>query len=460
MTSKSFNFRASNWAKHLAQSLTSLKKAEGKYCSELSINLTDDNSLNMQTPSSPRSLFENRYFLYRKANSFKNSSHYKVLCSALDVVKALLREHPSLNRALGSSNNNEEIRICIANSLRRISLIDIVARLMSYETEGNFDDAASRLQKLLPFQGKRKFSGYHISVFLGLRLDEEMQLSDGLSIAPFDSVKEFINPSDLESIVRNSKQLAQAGSLGIVLKPFEWKPVIATAGKRSESDIKWDEEFPKDAEIVVDLLAIAHGVPIMNIICSEFCVRRQVSELLGTPIGGGAFIRYAGFSINDHLHLNSEFLSMGEFLQVKDMFSRLKNSDKDQRKRYKSFISRLSSSLLRKGRLESEDKILDVAIALELMYELDSEVSYKLATRASCFLEESTQNRVEVFNKAKKFYAARSSVVHHREKKKPDEYISKQFDNGFDLARRTLFKLLQDGPPSDWDELVLSCGSQ
>ena len=143
-------------------------------------------------------------------------------------------------------------------------------------------------------------------------------MSDGISIAPFGTVKEFINPSDLENIVRNSKQFAQTGSLGVVLKPFEWKPVIATAGKKLESDIKWDQEFSKDAEIIVDLLAIAHGVPMMNIICFEFCVHRYISKLLGTPIGGGTFIRHAGFSIDDRL--NSEFLSIENFRRLKTCF--------------------------------------------------------------------------------------------------------------------------------------------
>ena len=453
MDSKPLNFRASVWVKCLAQSLALLKQTEEKYCSELSPNLTDDNGLNVQMSSSPRSFFENRYFLYHKANSSKNSSHYRILCSALDEVKALLRKHPPLNRALGSSDNNEEIRIAIANSLRRISLIDIAVRLMNYGTEGDFDDVALRLRELLPFQGKRKFPGYHISVFLGLRLDEEIQLSDELSIAPFGSVKKFINPSDLENIVRNSKQFAQTGSLGVVIKPFEWNPIIAAAGKKLESDIKWDEGFPKDAETIVNLLSIVHGVPVINIICFEFCVPRQISELLGTPIGGGAFIRHTEFSVNHGF--SSEFPSMEKSLQVKDLFSRLKNSDEDQRRRYESVISRLSNSLSRKGRFGTEDKILDVAIALELMYELDSEVTYKLATRTSCFLEKNTQNRVEIFNKTKKFYDARSSVVHYRKKKKLKN-ISGQFDNGFDLARRTLFKLLKDGSPPDWDTVILS----
>ena len=144
-------------------------------------------------------------------------------------------------------------------------------------------------------------------------------------------------------------------------------------------------------------------------------------------------------------------------------FCRLKGANNDQA-RYELVVSRLSRSLLRTGKLGAEDKILDVAIALELMYKLDrQEHRYKLGTRASCFLEESCQKRVETFGKVTKFHDVRSAVVHDDKKKieNPDAYyqdLNEQFDEGFDLARRTLFKLLREGRSLDWNELVLSGG--
>ena len=52
-------------------------------------------------------------------------------------------------------------------------------------------------------------------------------------------------------------------------------------------------------------------------------------------------------------------------------------------------IAWLAEALARTGRFQADDKILDVAIALERMYELDrSEISFKLKTRAACFLRD------------------------------------------------------------------------
>lgn len=452
------HFCASRWVKLLAKSLDSLKEAEEKYRSESCVMCTDDNSHDTQPPSSPHSLSESRYFLYREADSSKTSQHDGNLSSALNAVKTLLREHPVLNRALGPSEDKEEFRIAIANSLSRISLIDIATRLINCGTESGFDDVASRLEELLSSREKHKLPCYHVSVFLGLRLNKEMQLSDGISIAPFERVKDFLDASGLENFVQNSKRFARAGSLGVVLKPSEWEPKIPAAGKELQSDIKWDNEFPKDAQTIVDLLAIAHGAPVKNIICFEFCVDRRVSELMGTHIGGGTFIRYTGLSINDDLE--SIFPSADKLSQVKDMFSWLKTRCNDL-ERYESVISRLSSSLLRKGRFAPHDKILDVAIALEQMYEIEgSGITYKLGTRASWFLEDNGPKRVEVFDKVKDFYGARSDVVHYRKKGKSKEWKTEQSDSGFDLASRTLFKLLGEGPPADWNKLVVSGGNK
>ena len=45
--------------------------------------------------------------------------------------------------------------------------------------------------------------------------------------------------------------------------------------------------------------------------------------------------------------------------------------------------------------------------------------------------------------------------MHSRKRKPSPERYQKAFDTGFDIAARTLFKLLNDGPPSDWEEMVI-----
>ena len=460
---KPHDFCASSWVKRLAQSLVSLAAIEGKYCSELSIIPTDDENRNMRIPTYSGYRSQSRSSLYSQVETDKGSSYYKSLSSygpfycALKAVEKLLREQPVLNRTLGTSDSNE-FRVFTPNIRGLpINLIQVKAGLMNCATKSNFDDAASKLQELLTSGEKRRLKGYHISIFRGLRLDDEMELSDGISIAPFEKIKEFIVPSFLESVVWDFNRFRQTGPLGVILKPFQWGPLILPSNANPERDIPWAEGFHKDAEIIVDLLSIAHGAPMVTIMSIHDCVDPQIWNIFGVPFPGGGISQYGGVPILDSA--GNTPLSMGKFSEVKDAFYRLKHQNNDLKK-YKSVIPRLSSSLLRKGRLRSEDKILDVAIALELMYEPDSpEVTYKLAMRASSFLEDDPQKRLDIFNKIKAFYSARSSVVHSKKTSgAKNKDISEQFDNGFDLARRTLFKLLQSGSPSDWNEFVLSGG--
>ena len=124
-------------------------------------------------------------------------------------------------------------------------------------------------------------------------------------------------------------------------------------------------------------------------------------------------------------------------------------------------VGRLAEALARDGQFASEDRILDVAISLERMYELDQgEVSFKLKTRAAYFLESDTEARLRVFKDVGEFYGARSKIVHNSRKKRgAAEGRGAAFKKGFDVARRSVIKLLRDGPPLDWNEMVVAGGN-
>ena len=458
------DFRASSWIQRLAQSLATLKNIEDNHRVELTaVSPVTDTAHEMRLLSFFDSPSSRRLSLYLKAADHKDSSyyrsHYGELSSTLNAVKTLFREHPVLNRAL-SPSDDDEFRIGITTVGTLTSLNHVIAGLMSCAINSDYNDVASRLHALLSAGRERPLTGYHISIFRGLRLDGELAFADGMSIAPFDSIKHFIPPFSLRSAVWDIDRFTRRGPLAAVRKPFHWEPVIVGVN----DELKWtppvDKEFPNNANAVVDLLAIAHAVPLMNMMCFECCVDPQVWALLGEPGTGGSASWSQGWPIN--ADLGDTPLSMEHFSEAKDIFCRLKDSNNDQT-RYESVISRLAGSLLRRGKLEAADKILDVAIALELMYELDSpELKYKLATRAAWFLEKNSPGRVETFNKVRKFYDTRSSVVHSHKKQANnyDQQLSEQFKQGFDLAHRTLFKLLREGRPLDWNEQVLSGGSQ
>ena len=132
-------------------------------------------------------------------------------------------------------------------------------------------------------------------------------------------------------------------------------------------------------------------------------------------------------------------------------------------KDYAAIVARMAESRARTGPFAYQDRILDVAIALEQMYEVDpGEISFKLRARAACFLADNAAQRKRIFRQIRDVYNLRSAVVHSRRPSRKSkklltpQHMTDTFENGFALARDTLMKLLDQGPPDSWDDLVIS----
>ena len=136
MTAKPRDLCTSFWVKRLTQSLASLKKAEERYCSELSSYLTDNTELLENSIS--------RSSLYYRVKKLKNSTHYRSLSSynslffALETVEELLREHPVLNHALGTSDDNNAFHVSTPSVALPINLDQIKVGLMNCAMKSDF----------------------------------------------------------------------------------------------------------------------------------------------------------------------------------------------------------------------------------------------------------------------------------------------------------------------------------
>ena len=121
-------------------------------------------------------------------------------------------------------------------------------------------------------------------------------------------------------------------------------------------------------------------------------------------------------------------------------------------------LRRLTSSVARTGRFRLEDSILDLSIALEMMYNIDNEMTYKLGTRAGYFLGNNAQERKKTFDIVRRLYDKRSDIVHGRQTVR--EELEQTSSDGLALARDTLLKLLRTEMTGDrnqfWNNLVMT----
>ena len=126
-------------------------------------------------------------------------------------------------------------------------------------------------------------------------------------------------------------------------------------------------------------------------------------------------------------------------------------------KRMVPIITRLSEAPARNERFATADRVQDVAMALERMYVPD-EGNYgrKLRNRTARFLASDTASEQEIKDAVRELYGVRSDIVHNRLHKLTPERVHSAFVEGFDLARQSLFKLLREGMPEDWNRLSIA----
>ena len=206
------------------------------------------------------------------------------------------------------------------------------------------------------------------------------------------------------------------------------------------------------ARTFLELLAVAHGAAMLPFAMLNHCIDRSAAQLLGRENNRGSFYRgrpahgFDGFRECPELAREALGEAMGAFeIRMGERYARMA-----------PIVGRLSEALGRDGRFAVEDRILDVAIALEQMYQLDGgEISHKMRTRVAWFLGADAESRLREMRAVKEFYEARSAIVHNRKRKGVTRRQRHAFAKGFDIARRSLFKLLREEPPEDWDALVV-----
>ena len=240
--------------------------------------------------------------------------------------------------------------------------------------------------------------------------------------------------------------------IAAIASPSRCGPVFVPSNY--DFDGAWPERprsIRDDALIFIDLLSLTHGVGLQTTGYTYTDVERKIERLLGRDIshrpstmserGGRSSIRMP----------SKPGVSVDKLSEAVQVLSKMRKSTSGLR----LALSRIASSLSRSGPLAELDSIVDIAISLEAMYRVGPpEQRYRLAMRASCFLEDRPENRKAIHQTVRNFYKARSAIVHGG-----TGDIKSVLVSGREIASRTLTKLALEGGPSkfeDWDDLVIS----
>ena len=208
--------------------------------------------------------------------------------------------------------------------------------------------------------------------------------------------------------------------------------------------------FP-DAGTFLDLLAVSHEAPVLPLASISGCIDRAAARLFGVGSQGPGFYQKWATDGLDGFN-ECPVLRPVAFQEAREAF-RDRASARFQG--LAPIVGRLAVALARVGRLAINDKVVDVAIALEGVYALPRRKKQRrLEGRVSGFLGAYTEEGPRIRENIRMLYETRSDIVHGGSGEVSPLRKGAAFVTGFELARRSLFKLLRDGVPQDWDEVV------
>ena len=388
-------------------------------------------------------------------------------------ARAILREHPLLRPGLIGSGKREGVGFMLpTHDWFHVDLKSLVSHLAKRAMKDSGEQAAQLLHRYLTAGAEANLPAYEIALLHGLKLDRRFDLGSEAYLAPYEDAKATYGLPDepekwLNGAGRNPSRSNRPVSTAALVRSLRWGPGVAPppdgdfsnkshracAPKvkyRFPGDYEIDlaNRFSDDNKVLVDLLSIATRSPLISH-TSFVRVAKWVEEL--DP--NFAF----GFR-SSSAYLSDAWPKEHQFCQHDAAaFAALANrwcTYRGKRDVIDLAIRRLAASFARVGGpFSAEDRILDVSIALEIMYgPIKQQLAQQLAARAERLLGQTPDKRDWISNTVKSFYGVRSAIVHGKKKIKGGRRaIDKALEDGRDLACLTLAELLSRGPVRDWD---------
>lgn len=375
----------------------------------------------------------------------------------------ILAKHPSLKDLLLTS---DQWHLYSLTSGIPYNTEKLLSRLVDYLLEAvqrtGIKMALQTCEKLLTDAAERKLPGYELTFFDGLKLSERWDIASGIYAIPYRKLQQQLRPrvqSIYDPIVFGMDPKGDR-SITVLVSELRWGPVIVSSKGRTLKDpypVEMILTYNHNPLLLVALLAVTLNHP-LTLLASALRVAPWVQDFLNVLGGGGTY-----FASKDRPGSRNLAEPSLERRQVaKQVFRDWGSLSGTERAVLALAVTRLSASLSRSGVLAAQDRVLDISIALEILYRLDyGEITYKLSTRAGWYLGNDIDDRLRIRKAVSDFYGSRSAIVHGGKASKSNrERLT--HDQAFEIARTTLFKhLVRGSVPSDgdWPKVVMGAES-
>ncbi len=355
---------------------------------------------------------------------------------------------------LEGAGENEGIRLRILNRMHRPDLKWLVSCLAKLTVIEGGEEAARRLHRYLTAGANGTIPACEITVIHGLVVKTRFNLDAGAYIVPYEDARaEFGLPDEPEPFPKTSLPDA-----AVLVRTLEYGPGVGQPDALAHPhDLRVTYRFPAnyqvdlqgwwdDSKLLIDLLSIAKRVPLFSrtryVRLARWIEEMDPNLAFGTQESEGYV---------------SDMWPQGRDISKDDVdafieLARGWRTYPDKSDALNLAIRRLAGSFSRPGgRFGQEDRILDVAIALEVLY--GGKTGLKLAQRAAALLGTNAKDQKRAYDQAKGFYDVRSGIVHWKSSPPPD-VLDQKLEIGHDMACHTLTSLLNRNTRLLWADVM------
>ena len=460
MTSAQFDSEA--WVERLAQLLPALAQTHEPYLREYQercprvINLRDG-----KPPPFPLGDLRLLYDQVRDSRPWNLEAHYAPLRAVLNPVRHALLAHPTLARVAvtGRLIGDNRFSMDIPGSGGDIYAGTLIAGLMARAAELPEDGFRTALHELNAFLSPIRDGvgaetlgsldvAYDMLLFHGLTVSKRIEVEDGIVLLPYEEVLRFVDEETVWDFAPSFAGFQGWRAVGAVARPFRWRPEFHQRARLNGPAGPPPPPFIPDAAALLDLLAVSHATHVAPLAALQNRIDGSAGRLLGRETQSPGLYQSwptEGFDGFD------ECPPMGQEA-LAEALEAFRNRESPRYKKMAPIVTRLSEAHARDGRFAVADRLLDVAMSLERMYVLDeNKIGRKLRNRAARFLASDEASEQEITEAVRELYGVRSDIIHNRLHNLTPERVHSAFVNGFDIARRSLFKMLREGMPEVWN---------
>ena len=241
-------FSAGDWISRLADALPRLDEVQQSFLQEYwqrhpSAHIVSG-GLDSKLVEFPLGDLRDLYAMASHSHAFGEREYYAPLCAALDPVRHLLMLHPTLAGVIGPIIGRDNFYMHVLRSGELTSPSNLVAGLMARAAElsGDCLQAATELNAFLAPCDEGSCEGvpngldieYHAVLFYGLTLTERVDVTDGITLLPFEQLRAFVDNRLVEELAPPGGGFHDWRSIGAAVRPFRWRPTFRPSGHEGD----------------------------------------------------------------------------------------------------------------------------------------------------------------------------------------------------------------------------------